>query len=121
MIAQKALRDTDVLARWGGEEFLMLLNDTTTEQANVGLERLRDMVAGAPMSASVPELRATFSAGLTAYDCAEPLDACIERADRALYAAKAAGRNRTAMAQAPAPLQHADAAPQRQSDAASIL
>jgi len=120
-IAQKALRDTDVLARWGGEEFLMLLNDTTTEQAQVGLERVRDMVAGAPMSASVPELRATFSAGLTAYDCTEPLDACIERADRALYAAKAAGRNRMAVEQAPAPLPPAIAAPQRESDAASII
>lgn len=120
-IAQKALRDTDVLARWGGEEFLMLLNDTTTEQAQVGLERVRDMVAGATMSASVPELRTTFSAGLTAYDCTEPLDACIERADRALYAAKAAGRNRMAVEQAPAPLPPANAAPQRESDAASII
>jgi len=129
-IAQQALRDTDVLARWGGEEFLMLLNDTTTEQANVGLERVRDMVAGATMSAAVPELRTTFSAGLTAYDCAEPLDACIERADRALYAAKAAGRNRTAVEPASEPVSEprllpasapAHAAPLRQSDAASII
>ena len=108
--AQTVLRDTDVLARWGGEEFLVLLNDTTTEQANIGLERVRDVVVGAPMSASVPALRVSFSAGLTAYDCAEPLDACIERADRALYAAKAAGRNRTMVEQAAQPAPATEAA-----------
>lgn len=128
-IAQKALRDTDVLARWGGEEFLVLLNDTTTDQANVGLERVRDMLAQASLSPAVPELRATFSAGLTAYDCTEPLDLCIERADRALYAAKAGGRNRTAVEPAPPTMPAPDTLRPvpaqrtnlRQSDAASII
>jgi diguanylate cyclase (GGDEF)-like protein len=94
-VALSGLRDTDVLARWGGEEFLLLLNDTTPEQANIGLERVRELLTDAQLSTEVPELRATFSAGLTAYDCNEPLDTCIERADRALYEAKAQGRNRT--------------------------
>ncbi|MCH8179454.1 MAG: GGDEF domain-containing protein [Proteobacteria bacterium] len=100
-VAQRGLRDTDVLARWGGEEFLVLLNDTTTEQAQVGLERVRELLADAVVAPAVPQLRATFSAGLTDYDCTEPLDVCIERADRALYAAKAAGRNRTLVEAAP--------------------
>jgi len=94
-VAQQALRDTDVLARWGGEEFLLLLNDTTAEQAQIGLDRVRELLADARLSNDVPDLRATFSAGLTAYDSGEPLDVCIERADRALYEAKATGRNRT--------------------------
>lgn len=94
-VAQSALRDTDVLARWGGEEFLLLLNDTTVEQGQIGLDRVRESLLVATMTESHPQLRATFSAGLTAYDCAETLDACIERADRALYEAKAQGRNRT--------------------------
>ena len=98
-VAQTALRDTDVLARWGGEEFLLLLNDTTPEQAEIGLERVREMLADTPMSSEVPQLRTTFSAGLTAYDCGEALDACIERADRALYEAKNQGRNRTVIHQ----------------------
>ena len=102
-IAQQALRDTDVLARWGGEEFLLLLNDTTAEQAQIGLDRVREMLADARLSNDVPELRATFSAGLTAYDSGEPLDVCIERADRALYEAKAAGRNRTVIHHGPPP------------------
>lgn len=104
-VAQQALRDTDVLARWGGEEFLVLLNDTTTEQAEVGLERVREMLADARLCSELPELRATFSAGLTAYHWGEPLDVCIERADRALYEAKAAGRNRTVVHQGPPPTQ----------------
>nr|WP_315199357.1 GGDEF domain-containing protein [uncultured Aquabacterium sp.] len=98
-VAQTALRDTDVLARWGGEEFLLLLNDTTPEQAEIGLERVREMLTDTPMSSDVPQLRTTFSAGLTAYDCGEALDTCIERADRALYEAKNQGRNRTVIHQ----------------------
>jgi diguanylate cyclase (GGDEF)-like protein len=96
-VAQQALRETDVLARWGGEEFLVLLNDTTPEQAHAGIERIREAMADAQVAPSVPELRLTFSAGLTAYGDDEPLDHCVERADRALYQAKAAGRNCTVL------------------------
>ena len=92
---QRALRDTDVLARWGGEEFLLLINDTSPELANIGLERARDMLASAPLLAHMPDLQVTFSAGLTGYDDVEELSTCIERADQALYRAKAEGRNRT--------------------------
>lgn len=95
LVAQQALRETDVLARWGGEEFLVLLNDTTPELAQAGIERIREAMADAQVSPSVPELRLTFSGGLTAYADDEPLDHCVERADRALYQAKATGRNRT--------------------------
>jgi diguanylate cyclase len=92
---QSGLRDTDVLARWGGEEFLVLLNDTSPELANVGLERARMLLAEAVLVPSLPELKPTFSAGLTAYNMNEALDICIERADRALYKAKDGGRNCT--------------------------
>ncbi len=96
--AAAVLRETDVIARWGGEEFLVLLNDTQTGQAALGLERLREQLAAVQLSPSVPELRPTFSAGLTGYTLDEALHACIERADRALYQVKAAGRNRTVVA-----------------------
>ena len=92
---QRALRDTDVLARWGGEEFLVLINDTSSELANIGLERARDMMASAPLLAHMPDLKVTFSSGVTGYFDVEELSACIERADRALYRAKDEGRNRT--------------------------
>ncbi len=94
-VVQSGLRDTDVLARWGGEEFLVLLNDTSPELANVGLERARYMLAETTLVPAFPELKPTFSAGLTAYNDLEPLDVCIERADRALYKAKDGGRNCT--------------------------
>ena len=51
----------------------------------------------------LPDLKPTFSSGLTAYELSEPLHACIERADQALYRAKANGRNRTELAVAPPP------------------
>jgi diguanylate cyclase (GGDEF)-like protein len=94
-VVQSAMRDTDVVARWGGEEFLVLLNDTSPELANIGLERARAMLADATLVPSLPDLKPTFSAGLTAYDELEPLDVCIERADRGLYKAKGGGRNCT--------------------------
>ncbi|MGQ0597973.1 GGDEF domain-containing protein [Aquabacterium sp.] len=94
-VVQSGLRDTDVLARWGGEEFLVLLNDTSPELANVGLERARMLLAEATTVAALPDLKPTFSAGLTAYNLNEALDVCIERADRALYKAKDGGRNCT--------------------------
>jgi len=94
-VVQSGLRDTDVLARWGGEEFLVLLNDTSPELANVGLERARMLLAEATLVPALPDLKPTFSAGLTAYNLSEALDVCIERADRALYKAKDGGRNCT--------------------------
>jgi diguanylate cyclase (GGDEF)-like protein len=93
--AQAVMRDTDVLARWGGEEFLLLLNDTSPAMANIGLERIRTHLATVSLAPSQPDLRPTFSAGLTGYCDNESLDVCIERADRALYQAKNGGRNRT--------------------------
>lgn len=100
-VVQSGLRTTDVLARWGGEEFLVLLNDTSPELANVGLERARSLLSEATLMPSLPDLKPTFSAGLTPYNENEPLDMCIERADRALYKAKEAGRNCTVIRLSP--------------------
>ncbi|HEX5311157.1 GGDEF domain-containing protein [Aquabacterium sp.] len=94
-VVESALRDTDILARWGGEEFLLLLNDTTAEVANIALERARTALKDTPLLPSQPDLRITFSAGMTGYLEGELLHACIERADKALYRAKEQGRNCT--------------------------
>ncbi|RZI80949.1 MAG: sensor domain-containing diguanylate cyclase [Rubrivivax sp.] len=99
--AQAVMRDTDVLARWGGEEFLLLLNDTSPALANIGLERIRNHMATVTLAPSHPDLKPTFSAGLTGYCDNERLDVCIERADRALYRAKHEGRNRTVIQASP--------------------
>jgi diguanylate cyclase (GGDEF)-like protein len=81
------LRSTDLLCRYGGEEFSVLLPDATLEQATEVLERLRQIT---------PQGQ-TFSAGLARWDGQEASDRLVARADRALYAAKASGRDRVTM------------------------
>ena len=93
--AQAQLRNTDVIGRWGGEEFLLLMPETPPGDPNVGLERLRANLANCPASEQVPGLRVRFSAGLSRYRDGEAIGDTIERADRAVYAAKDGGRNRT--------------------------
>ena len=91
--ARACLRANDVLARWGGEEFLLLLPDATPDDARLVLERMAEHVHTMP----VPGLqgrRISFSAGLATRQAGEPFSEAIHRADQALYRAKAAGRDR---------------------------
>jgi diguanylate cyclase len=81
-------RQTDLLARFGGEEFILLLPATSDQTAIDILRRLR---ATTPLGQS-------FSAGLATWDHAETADELIARADLALYQAKGEGRNRTVVA-----------------------
>ncbi len=89
------LRNTDSIARWGGEEFRLLLPETPPGDPNLGVERLRTSLAGMVVSALAPALRVAFSTGLTLHVDGEAIADTIERADRALYTAKQSGRNRT--------------------------
>jgi diguanylate cyclase (GGDEF)-like protein len=95
----QALRGTDIVARWGGEEFVVLLPESTLSTARVGLERLRGRIAATPMAhlTGVP-IRITLSAGLTEHIAGESVQQTLERADKALYEAKSKGRNRTMVA-----------------------
>ncbi len=95
--AQSVLRTTDVIGRWGGEEFLLLLPENPPGVPTVGIERLREKLAELQVCAAAPTVRVAFSAGFTRYQEGEPIGQAIERADRALYAAKSAGRNRTVL------------------------
>lgn len=92
--AQATLRSGDLVARWGGEEFLFLYPESTPEDAQRNLELLRKLLIDTPVSKQYPTLRVRFSAGLTAFVSDEPIEKTIERTDQALYQAKAAGRNR---------------------------
>jgi diguanylate cyclase len=89
------LRETDLLARWGGEEFLVVFTDTDCATAQVVIDRIRQQLASSLISPSVPDLSLSFSAGLTTFQPDELLTRAMDRADRALYLAKAAGRGRT--------------------------
>ena len=97
-MAEGVLRETDVIGRWGGEEFLAVMLAVPPHDPHVGLERLRVKLQTAQVSQSVPDLRITFSAGLAAYGESGAVHLAIERADKALYLAKAQGRNQTVMA-----------------------
>lgn len=95
------LGSADLFARWGGEEFLLMLTDCRAAQGQACLDRLHHLVAKTTMSEAQPGLRISFSAGLAERACGEDLGVAIERADHALYAAKRAGRMRTMVSQAP--------------------
>ena len=90
-----ALRPIDHVARFGGEEFVLLLPSTELAEAQRALTRLqRDLTASLFLHEG-REVFVTFSGGVTAWRHGEALDAAIERADEALYEAKRNGRNRT--------------------------
>ena len=93
--ASSVLRATDAIGRWGGEEFLLILTAHGPGEPEIAIERLRAALAAAPACAAAPELHVAFSAGLTRYRDGESACQAIDRADRALYEAKSAGRNRT--------------------------
>lgn len=94
-VAKGLLRDGDLLGRWGGEEFLLLLPGATPENAQPVLGRLQAAVRDALLDGRP----VTFSAGVAAHRGAESVEALLARADAALYAAKNAGRNRVELEQ----------------------
>ena len=92
------IRNTDRFGRYGGEEFLLVLPDTANDVAARTLDRLRAIVAELDWSAFSPGMRVTISAGVATLKPVETADTFLARADNALYAAKARGRNRIASA-----------------------
>jgi diguanylate cyclase (GGDEF)-like protein len=91
---REALRDTDILGRWGGEEFLLVMPETPVEFAIASLERLRTLVFGIRLPPSGSGMRVSLSAGLASLeDGVKSLEDLIARADAALYAAKNEGRD----------------------------
>lgn len=94
-VARGILRPSDVLARFGGEEFVVLLPETDEAGAATLGERLRCAIREAPIPTSTGVLTVTVSVGCVARDPADvSFDHMLRQADRALYRAKAAGRDR---------------------------
>ncbi len=90
----KDLRAYDMCARWGGEEFLVLLPEIPQTTALRIIDRLRLNIYALVHRELPASMHVSISAGLTQFVCGEHLDATIKRADLALYEAKAQGRNR---------------------------
>jgi diguanylate cyclase len=92
------IRGIDHFGRYGGEEFLLVLPGMSTDNAVRALDRLRAIIAELDWSAFSPDMSVTISAGVATLKPEETPDTFLARADRALYAAKARGRNRIASA-----------------------
>lgn len=89
----EVLRSIDLLARTGGEEFVILLPDTNIEQAQGAAERLRQALAAGIVPTQPKSIQFTVSLGIARTIEGEDIDDAIVRADKALYRAKAEGRN----------------------------
>lgn len=94
-LVQQALRPVDHVARFGGEEFVVLLPDTEVAEAQQVLTRLQRQLTASLFMHDGQDVFVTFSAGVTAYRPGERIEVALERADEALYEAKHAGKNRT--------------------------
>ncbi|UHD17423.1 diguanylate cyclase [Thiocapsa bogorovii] len=96
----QGLRPRDLVARWGGEEFLFLLPDSDSTAALVVAERVRSMVAAKPIRFGDKILHLTLSVGVASFRPDESIHHCIKAADKALYRAKRAGRDRVVVTEA---------------------
>jgi diguanylate cyclase (GGDEF)-like protein len=89
-VMKRNLRETDILGRWGGEEFMVILPHTTSEVAKIVAENLRHQVEG--YDYGITE-NVTVSIGVGEFLPGESIHECVAKIDRALYAAKEGGRN----------------------------
>jgi diguanylate cyclase (GGDEF)-like protein len=89
----RALRGEDAIGRWGGEEFVVVAEQTPPEGAARLGERLRDAVASAPIDIGNGHLSVTVSVGVACSLEADAVEDLVEDADRAMYEAKSAGRD----------------------------
>ncbi len=97
-LMQQLCRSEDVIARWGGEEFLLLLPMTGVSAATELAERIRLAMQAAEVMHADQRIPFTFSLGVALLNVNEPLDASIARADHAMYQSKSQGRNRVTVA-----------------------
>jgi diguanylate cyclase (GGDEF)-like protein len=93
------LRSNDVVARWGGEEFCLILPHTDRDTAVSIAEKLRTAIARSALKVRGAEVSVTVSIGISAVQASDEIHAAVlERADNALYDAKESGRNRIRVA-----------------------
>lgn len=86
----KYTRESDLFARWGGEEFVLLFTNTSLEESQIAIEKFRKLIEDIDYPKGE---KVTASFGLTQVKDSDTLEIALERADRALYQAKHAGRN----------------------------
>jgi diguanylate cyclase (GGDEF)-like protein len=89
-----ALRDTDFVARFGGEEFVVLLPGISEDSIQLPLDKLRSVIKGIPFRFKDERISISISLGATLFRSGDRITDAFERADKALYEAKNAGRDR---------------------------
>lgn len=96
---QKNIRDTDFIARFGGEEFIILMPETTAEDALIAAEKIRQLIEESPFNFRKERVSVTMSIGIAEFQENETPNNAFERADKALYKVKRTGRNMCALAE----------------------
>ncbi|GHA24462.1 GGDEF domain-containing protein [Oceanisphaera arctica] len=94
---QQSLRDSDFVARFGGEEFIILLSNISPEHLNTPLEKLREQIKNIPFRFKAERVTITASIGATLFRQGDSITSALERADQALYRAKHAERDQIVM------------------------
>ena len=94
-----SLRGFDVVGRYGGEEFMLILHKADLANARMVAERIRSRIAATPIDLQDALLDVTISMGVAMAQTDEDVNSLVERADKALYNAKENGRNQVALAE----------------------
>lgn len=89
----ESIRTEDLVARWGGEEFLLVFSDTPAEEARLLADRIRNHIASSPVEYRDSSIKVTVTIGVARYDTAISTDANIKRADDAMYRGKKSTKN----------------------------
>ncbi|WP_427846353.1 sensor domain-containing diguanylate cyclase [Brenneria salicis] len=99
-LLQQTIRRNDQICRWGGEEFVVLLDDCNLDNALLRADTLRKEIESTKIKSARDTIQVTISGGVAEYQPNETLDTLINRADIALYQAKQQGRNRVVKSEA---------------------
>lgn len=101
LLAEQA-REYDSVCRWGGEEFLVLLPETTLENAGIIADRIRQSLTTLNIDIGTAALKITMTMGVAELGATEMLTDAVNRADEALYIGKSSGRNKAVLSRHPA-------------------
>jgi len=97
-LIKKALRKVDILARYGGDEFMVLATETNANAAESLAERIRAIIADTPFLWGVTSIKTTVSIGICYFsDAKEDVDELVQYADAAMYQSKLQGRDRVSV------------------------